>query len=350
MTEKRDDIKKVFLSDESNRILWPVVALLLILLSNILLTTGFFHFEIKDGRLFGSLVDILNRGAPVMLVTIGMTLVYATGGVDLSVGAVMAITGAISAYIIYPAYVAGNSQDLSLITIMGIALSAAILAGLWNGLLVAYAGMQPIVATLILMVAGRGIAQLITEGKVIVFEHESFQFLGSGAVLGLPVPVVITFALLVLTLLVTRKTALGMFIEAIGANPSASRFTGIKAQSIKLMVYVFSGFCAGLAGLIICSDIKGADANNAGLFCELDALAAVIIGGTIWGGRFTIIGSMVGALIIQTLTTTILMRGIAPELTLIFKAIVILGVALIQSAAFRKFMTKSFARLKGQAL
>jgi len=342
-------LKKFFSNEETSRILWPVIALLAILLSNILLTTGFFHFEIKDGRLFGSLIDILNRGAPVMLVTIGMTLVYATGGVDLSVGAVMAISGAISAYIIYPAYEAGHPNDLSLVPIMAIPLAAALLAGLWNGLLVAYAGMQPIVATLILMVAGRGIAQLITEGKVIVYEHAAFQYLGSGAFLGLPVPVVITAVLVALTLFVTRKTALGMFIEAIGANPIASRFTGIRAQSIKLMVYVFSGFCAGLAGLIVCSDIKGADANNAGLFSELDALAAVIIGGTIWGGRFTIIGSMVGALIIQTLTTTILMRGIAPELTLIFKAIVILGVALIQSPAIRKSTQNFYARFRGQA-
>lgn len=345
--EGKLDIKKAAPSEEMSRILWPLVALAVILLFNFVLTTGFFHFEIKDGRLFGSLVDILNRGAPVMLITVGMTLVYATGGVDLSVGAVMAITGAISAWIIYPHYEAGTTKDLSLFTIMAIPLAAALVCGLWNGILVAYAGIQPIVATLILMVAGRGMAQLLTEGKIIVFEHESFQHLGSGAFLGLPVPVVITFVLVALTLFITRKTSLGVFIEAIGANPTASRFMGIRAQGIKLMVYIFSGFCAGLAGLIICSDIKGADANNAGLFSELDALAAVIIGGTVWGGRFTIIGSMIGALVIQTLTTTILMRGIAPELTLIFKAVVILSVALIQSPPLRKSTSRAFGRLRG---
>lgn len=346
--EGKVGIKKLLPSEDLNRILWPVVALALILLFNLILTSGFFHFEIKDGRLFGSLVDILNRAAPVMLITIGMTLVYATGGVDLSVGAVMAIAGAISAYIIYPSYAAGTANELSLLKIMAIPLVVSLIAGLWNGILVAYMGIQPIVATLILMVAGRGIAQLITEGKIIVFEHDAFHYLGAGAVLGLPVPVVITLVLAVLTSILTRKTSLGVFIEAIGANPTASRFMGIRAQGIKLMVYVFSGFCAGLAGLIICSDIKGADANNAGLFSELDALAAVIIGGTIWGGRFTLLGSMIGALVIQTLTTTILMRGIAPELTLIFKAVVIISVALIQSPALRKSASRVFARMRGQ--
>ena len=340
--ENKAELKKLVPAEAPNRIFWPFVALALILLFNLLLTSGFFHFEIKDGRIFGSVIDILNRGAPVMLIAIGMTLVYATGGVDLSVGAVMAITGAISAALIEPAYLAGSSQGLPLIKILSVSLGAALIAGLWNGLLVAYAGIQPIVATLILMVAGRGLAQLITEGKIIVFEHPKFQFIGSGAFLGLPFPVVLTLILAMATMALTRSTSLGLFIEAIGANPIASRLTGIRAQGIKIMVYVFSAFCAGLAGLIICSDIKAADANNAGLFYELDALAAVIIGGTMWGGRFTLLGSIIGALIIQTLTTTILMRGIAPEVTLIFKAVVILGVALIQSPQFRAFLFRGF--------
>jgi simple sugar transport system permease protein len=332
-----------------HKLLWPLVALGIILVFNILFTPGFVHMEIKDGHLFGSLVDIVNRGVPVMLLSIGMTLVFATGGIDLSVGAVMAIAGALAATIIRPDYVKGvleYGELRPLFMVVAIPLLLSAVAGLWNGLLVAYIGIQPIIATLILMVAGRGIAQLITQGQIVVFIHEPFQFIGNGFLFGLPFPISIAIFMGVLTYLMTRKTALGMFIEAVGANPMASRFMGVRERLIKVSVYIFSGLCAGLAGLIVCADIKAADANNAGLFLELDAIAAVIIGGTMWGGRFTLAGSIIGTLIIQGLTTTILTRGIAPEITLVFKAVVIIGVALIQSEDFRKAFLNRITAVK----
>lgn len=329
------------------KLLWPLLALGLILLYNIIFTPGFIHMEIKDGRLFGSLVDIVNRGAPVMLLSIGMTLVFATGGIDLSVGAVMAIAGALAATIIRPDYVKGvieYGEMQPLLIVIAIPLLISVAAGLWNGILVAYVGIQPIIATLILMVAGRGIAQLITQGQIVVFIHKPFQFLGSGVLFGLPFPISIVIFTAILTYLLTRRTALGLFIEAVGANPIASRYMGVRERLIKVAVYMFSGLCAGVAGLIVCADIRAADANNAGLFLELDAIAAVIIGGTMWGGRFSLAGSIIGTLIIQGLTTTILTKGIAPEVTLVFKAVVIICVALIQSEDFRNSIT---SRLQG---
>jgi simple sugar transport system permease protein len=284
-----------------------------------------------------------------MLLSLGMTLVFATGGIDLSVGAVMAIAGALAATLIRPDYVKGvleYGELRSLWIVITVPLVLSLAAGLWNGLLVAQVGIQPIIATLILMVAGRGIAQLITQGQIVVFIHQPFQFIGSGVLFGLPFPIIIVLFMTAATYLLTRKTALGMFIEAVGANPTACRFMGVKERGIKLAVYMFSGLCAGMAGLIVCADIKAADANNAGLFLELDAIAAVIIGGTMWGGRFTLAGSIIGTLIIQSLTTTILTRGIAPEITLVFKAIVIIGVALIQSQEFRKTFTSGFGGRK----
>ncbi len=335
-------LRPSFLQNETTaKLIWPLAALSAIILFNMLFTPGFFHLEIKDGRLFGSLIDILNRGAPVMLVSIGMTLVFATGGVDLSVGAVIAISGAVAAHLIRPDYVKGIIEygDLTpLLTVIAVPLLVSLVAGLWNGILVAYVGVQPIIATLILMVAGRGIAQLITEGKIIVFIHEPFQFIGSGFLFGIPFPIILVLVALLGTYILTRRTALGIFIEAIGANPKASLYMGIRANLIKVAVYMFCALCAGVAGLIICSDIKAADANNAGLFLELDAIASVIIGGTMWGGRFSVAGSIIGALIIQSLTTTILTRGIAPEITLVFKAMVIICVALIQSETFRQLL------------
>ncbi len=341
-------MKKDFFTDPNvQRLLWPIVALAGILLFNLVFTPGFFHIEIKDGRFFGSLVDIANRASPVMLLAIGMTLVFATGGIDLSVGAVMAISGAIAATIIRPDYVKGVIEygDMQpLLIVISIPLVFSLLAGLWNGLLVAYAGIQPIIATLILMVAGRGIAQLITQGQIVVFIHEPFQYIGSGFLFGLPVPIILVIATFAVTYLFARKTGLGLFIEAIGANSTASRFMGIREKLITVAVYMFCALCSGIAGLIICADIKAADANNAGLFLELDAIAAVIIGGTLWGGRFTLVGSIVGTLIIQSLTTTILTRGIAPEVTLVFKAVVIIAVALIQSEKFRQLFLQNLPR------
>eukprot|EP00831_Metopus_contortus_P019388 TRINITY_DN18398_c0_g2_i1.p1 TRINITY_DN18398_c0_g2~~TRINITY_DN18398_c0_g2_i1.p1 ORF type:complete len:382 (+),score=112.63 TRINITY_DN18398_c0_g2_i1:26-1171(+) len=336
-------------NETTAKLVWPLAALLVIILFNMFFTPGFFHIEIKDGRLFGSLVDILNRGAPVMLVSIGMTLVFASGGVDLSVGAVIAISGAVAAQLIRPDYVRGiieYGEVTPLMTVIAVPLLISLVAGLWNGLLVACVGVQPIIATLILMVAGRGIAQLITEGQILVFIHEPFQYIGGGFLAGIPFPIILVLATLLITYLLTRKTALGVFIEAVGANPKASLYMGIRAGLIKVAVYMFCALCAGVAGLIICSDIKAADANNAGLFLELDAIAAVIIGGTMWGGRFTIAGSLIGALIIQALTTTILTRGIAPEITLIFKAVVIICVALIQSETFRKLLSGRFVKME----
>ncbi|MGL1892992.1 MAG: ABC transporter permease [Spirochaetaceae bacterium] len=330
-----------------SRLVYPLMALLAILLFNLIFTEGFFHIEIKNGHLFGSLIDILNRGAPVILLTIGMTLVYATGGVDLSVGAVMAISGALAAQLIRPDYVKGileYGSQTSIVIVLLIPILLSILLGLWNGFLVAYIGVQPIIATLILMTAGRGIAQLITRGQTIVFEHEPFQFVGSGFLFGVPFPVIIVIIIAVLTWLITRKTSLGLFIEATGSNSRASHYMGLSVKLIKSITYAFSGLCAGLAGIIVCSDIRAADANNAGLFLELDAIASVIIGGTINGGRFSILGSIIGALIIQALSTTIITRGIPPQVVLVFKAFIIIIVALIQSEKLREKIKQHFPK------
>ena len=165
-------------------------ALLCVLLINALVADNFFAIHIQDGRLFGSLIDILNRCAPVALLALGMTLVIATGGIDLSVGAVMAISGATMASLA----TGGHSLPVIFASVLGVGL----LCGLWNGLLVAVFKIQPIVATLILMVAGRGIAQLITEGQIITFNNEALAWIGSGALCYLPTPVIITLGMALL--------------------------------------------------------------------------------------------------------------------------------------------------------
>lgn len=301
-----------------------LLSLALILFLNYLAFPGFFDIRLQDGRLFGSLVDVLNRGAPVIILAIGMTAVIASRGVDLSVGAVMAVSGAIAATLT----VAGYSLPVVIVA----ALATGLFCGLWNGLLVAYFDLQPIVATLILMVAGRGIAQLITEGSIITFTAPDLIFFGTGAVLGIPMPVLIAATLLVFAIMIVRRTALGLLIESIGVNRSASSYAGLNSKLLLFIIYAFCGLCAALAGIIVAADIRGADANNAGLWLELDAILAVVIGGTsLFGGRFSILMSALGAIIIQAMNTGILLSGFPPEYNLILKAVMIIVILLAQS-------------------
>ena len=320
-------------SSRTGSLLWPILGLAALLAGNWIFSPGFFHLEMRDGHVYGTLIDILNQGAKVMLLSLGMTLVIATGGVDLSVGSVMAIAGAVAA-----SAVSRGLMPFGLVVAMSLALSA--LAGLMNGCLVVYARLQPIIATLILMVAGRGAAMLITDGQILTFENPAFVFLGNGHFLALPFTITLVVLALALTGWAMRRTALGLFLESIGDNERAARFCGVETSRVKLFVYAFSGACAGLAGLVAASNIKAADSSRVGEMLELDAILAVVVGGTtLTGGRFSLIGSILGALIIQTLTTTLYNLGLPPAVAPVPKAIVILAVCLLQSPQFRESMS-----------
>jgi len=344
--ERRDaiDAPPIWRTLVEHRLFWPMCTLVLLLALNATFNAGFWQLQWRDGHLYGSLVDILNRAAPLAVVALGMTLVIATRGIDISVGAVVAISAATAALLIggtlvlkggVQTYVSNKPMALAIVA----ALAVSALCGLWNGLLVARVGMQPIIATLILMVAGRGIAQLITNGQIITVYYAPYFYIGNGFLLGLPFAVFIAGAVwLVLHLLMTR-TALGLFIQAIGINPAAARLAGLPERLITVCVYVFCGFAAGVAGLIVSSNVKSADGNNAGLLLELDAILAVTLGGTLLtGGRFSLAGSVLGALIIQTLTSTIYSIGVPPEINLVVKAAVVFVVMLLQSAEFRAML------------
>lgn len=318
-----------------HRLAWPLVTLLLLLAVNAVFNGNFLHVQWRDGHLYGSLIDILNRAAPLALVSLGMTLVIATRGIDISVGAVVAIAGAVAAWMIGGA-VLGNVSRFPMPVAILAALGAALLCGLWNGLLVGWVGMQPIVATLILMVAGRGIAQLITGGQIITIYYSPFFFLGGGYLAGVPFSLFIVAIVFALLYLAITRTALGLFIQAVGINPTAARVAGVQARRLIVGAYGFCGMCAGIAGLLICSNVKSADGNNAGQLLELDAILAVTLGGTsLMGGRFSLVGSVIGALIIQTLTYSIYSLGVPPEINLVVKAVVVFIVMLLQSPEFR---------------
>lgn len=329
-----------------NGLVWSTVALLALFLFNLVVNPSFFNLQIKDGHLFGSIVDIFWNGAPLMVLALGMTLVIATGGVDLSVGPVIAITAAIAASLIGTKS-GVTSTPLPLVFI--ISLSIAAICGLWNGFLISRIGIQPIVATLILYVAGRGIAQMITNGKIIRIFYEPYFFFGGGY-LFIPFSLFIVALVYLIGWLFTRRTSFGLFLESIGVNATAGRFSGISEKNIKLVAYIISGLCAGIAGILISSNLKSADGNNAGLWYELDAILSVALGGTaLSGGRFSLAGSFLGVLIIQSLTTTIYSIGIPPQVVMVVKALVVFLVSMLQSENLRKQLASKLTFRKGAA-
>ena len=329
-----------------SRLFFPLVALSLILLFDLIFIPGFFAIESKDGDLRGSLIDILRNGSTVMLLAIGMTLVIATGGVDLSVGAVMAISASMAGILMNPAALRNEVFFVTdpyytfqpLWVVIVAALVVAIICGLWNGVLVSYMRIQPMVATLILMISGRGIAQLITNGVRVQITYAPYAYIGQGWVV-LPFSLYIVAFIFALTWLLTRKTAIGMFIESVGTNFRSSFFSGIDEKRIKLVVYTFCGFCAGIAGLIASSNIKTSDANNLGFATELDAILAVVIGGTsMAGGRFSLLASMIGALVMQAITQSMYAMGVPAFALQAIKAVVVILVILLYSEQVRGFV------------
>jgi simple sugar transport system permease protein len=335
-----------------SRLFFPIMLLGIILFVDSLMVPGFFTIQSRGINLYGSLIDIVRNASTIMLLAIGMTLVIATGGVDLSVGAVMAIAASVAALLMNPYVLARELPPnlMRLITdphftyqplwvVIVATLLVAVLCGLWNGMLVAYVRIQPMVATLILMIAGRGIAQLITNGVRIQIFYEPYAFIGQGWIV-LPFSLYLVAAVYALTWLLTRRTAVGMFIESVGINARASFFSGISEKRIKMLAYVVCALCAGLAGLVASANIKTSDSNNIGLGTELDAILAVVIGGTVLGagGRFSLLGSLLGAIVMQAVTTSMYAIGVSPSALQAVKGVVVIGVILLYSEQVRSFL------------
>lgn len=326
----------------------PITALILVLVVNVIKTPAFFDVSIKNGVLYGYIIDVINRGSELVILAVGMTLVVAaSGGTDISVGAVCSMAGAISCFILSGGEHSVNEfQNPYSLAIMA-ALVMGVLCGAWNGFLVAKLKIQPMVATLILFTAGRGIAQLITEGQITYIRVEQYKYLG-GSIPGVPIPTSIFVAIIVvvITLVLLKKTALGLYIQTVGINSKAARLVGLNAVKIKFLTYTICGLMAGIAGLIISSRVYSSDANNAGLNLELDAILAVALGGnSLGGGKFSLIGSVIGAYTIQALTTTLYAMSVSADQLPVYKAIVVILIVSLQSPELSKFRKKIAAKL-----
>ncbi|MGL5258982.1 MAG: ABC transporter permease [Lachnospiraceae bacterium] len=334
------------------RLFLPILCLLLVLLINVIKTPDFFRISINNGVLYGYIIDVINRGSELVIFAVGMTLVVAaSGGTDISVGAVSALAGAACCYVL-----SGGEQSASMYQapyILGVcaALVVGLICGAWNGFLVAKLKIQPMVATLILFTAGRGIAQLLTDGQMIYLRVDHFKQLGGFIPsVAVPTPIFVAIIVVLITMFVLKKTVIGLYIETVGINSKAARLVGLNATRIKFLTYVFCGFMAAISGLIITSRVYSIDANNAGLNMELDAILAVALGGnSLSGGKFSLLGSVIGAYTIQALTTTLYAMSVSADQIPVYKAIVVIIIVSLQSpelSKIRKTITSKFFQAK----
>jgi len=342
----------------------PITALVLVVILCAIVTkikygVNFFSIKINNNVLYGSIIDILNRSSELVILAMGMTLVVASSkGTDISVGSIMAISGALIVRCL------GENYDyytmLPILAVL-IGLLGSIACGAFNGLLVAKLNIQPMVATLILFTAGRGMAQLISSrnvvdeagniiskatGVILYVRMQSFRNVG-GFIPGVivPTPIFIAVGFVILTWALLRFTALGTYIKTVGINPKAARLVGINSVLIIFICYVYCGLSSGVAGLIASSRIYSSDANNIGLNMEMDAILAVALGGnSLAGGKFNIFGSVIGAVTIQALTTSLYTIGVPANQLPVYKAIVVVLIVLFQSPAFKQLISS----LKGR--
>lgn len=273
----------------------------------------------------------LTQVATIVIVATGMTLVIATGGIDLSVGALMAIAGAAAPLIFLKGTSPLDNRMIGNVVALVVPVLIAGLFGIFNGWLISTFEIQPIIATLVLYIAGRGIAQVVTNGNLQSFKNPGFQFIGLGRPLGIPFQVILMVIIVLVIIWLMRTTTFGRYVLAIGGNESAARLAGVPVKRVKLAVYGISGLLAGLAGLIVIAINSSSDANLVGLNMELDAIAAVAVGGTpLTGGRAAILGTMLGALIIQLIRFTLLANGIPFAVAQVFNALLILAAVYAQ--------------------
>ena len=328
-----------------SKLFWAVVAEVLILAVGFAMRRDFLKVEYNKvtGMLYGTPIDIISRSAEIMIIAMGMTLVIALGGTDLSVGALVALSGALALkFLRWDVLVYTTPGDYTIMPfalVILVPLAVCLLMGAFNGVLIAKFGMQPIIATLILMVAGRGIAQITTNGKQFTTGYTPFQFIGGGSLFTIPMPIIICAVIVAAVMLFTRKTAFGMFVESVGVNRSASRVSGLRSDVIIMIAYMLTGFLSGISGLIASSRVSSCDSNNLGLNYEMDAILSVVIGGTsMSGGKFSLTGTVIGALIIRTITSLVLYFGVVSEAIMAFKAMIIAVVIILQSEPVRKAM------------
>ena len=314
----------------------PIFCMVLVMTVNIIYDVAsgnfafnFFTISIRNGVLYGRLIDILNRGSEIAILAVGMTLVVsASAGTDISVGSVMSLAASFCCMLL-AGYGVSSTNDLAVPLLVGVlaGILMGCLCGAFNGFLVAYLNVQPMVATLILYV-----------------RNDSFKFFG-GYTGFMPTPIIIAAICVAVMMVLLKKTALGLYIQSVGINKKASRIAGLNSSKIIFVCYVVCGLAAGIAGIVGASRISSADSNNIGLNYELDAILAVALGGnSLGGGKFNLAGSIIGAYTIQAITTTLYALGVSSDVAPVYKAIIVLIIVTIQAPPFKAYMKRMSAK------
>ena len=335
----------------------PIFCMLLVLCVNIVYDVAqgrdfydFFKIYIQNDMLNGRIVNILNRGSEVAILAIGMTLVVsASAGTDISVGSVMALSAGVCCTLLAGA-AAPQATELAVPLIVGVlaALVVGCVCGAFNGALVAYLNIQPMVATLILWTAARAIGLLVCNNLIVYVRNDSFAMFG-GYIGPIPTPIIIAAICIAVITVVLKKSAMGMYIQSVGINRRASRIAGLNSQKIIFLCYVLCGLCAGIAGVVASSRITSADTNNIGLNFEMDAILAVALGGnSLAGGRFNLAGSIIGAYTIQAITTTMYNLGVSSAVNPVFKAVIVIVIVAVQAPPVKAFFKKLSAKRQAE--
>lgn len=276
--------------------------------------------------------NVLRQISVNVCISVGMTLVILTAGIDLSVGSILALCGAIAAGLLKNGISIGSANIFIGFTVFGVVIAGMLSGGALgfiNGFAITRFKVPPFVATLAMLTMARGFTMLWTKGHPITGLGDSFGFIGTGWFLGIPMPVWISGIVVIFAVILTKKTRFGRYVYAIGGNENAARLSGIPVARIKMKVYALAGVLAGIGGLLVTARLDSAQ-PNAGMSYELDAIAAVVIGGTsLSGGRGTILGTVLGAMIIGVLNNGLVLLNVSPFWQQVIKGLVILLAVII---------------------
>ncbi len=350
----KSNVKNIF----RNQIFIPIAALLLLAVFNLIYDPSFYQITLGHNSagqpvLSGYLITILDYGSELAILAIGMTLVTAaTGGQDISVGATIAISGSVVLRCLCGADSRSETLQMPILLAFLISVLVAMLCGAFNGALVAYFKIQPMVATLILFTAGRSIAAWINNNELPIVNDESFTYFG-GFIPGIPIPTPFFIAALcvIAIALVLRFTTLGLYTQAVGINESSARLNGLNPKFVKFLSFVILGVCVAVAALIKVSCLSTINYSVIAKDIEMDAILAVALGGNaLSGGKFNMTASIIGAYVIQFLTTTLYKCNVQSDALSAYKAVVVILLVVMSAPTVRKWFTDMGKKFKKEAV
>lgn len=347
-------IQKIF----RRQIFIPIAALLILAVFNFIADPSFYKITLGYNSagnpvLSGYLITILDYGSELAILAIGMTLVTAaSGGQDISVGAAIAISGSVILRVLCGTNSRPDTLQAPIIVAFLVSCVAAMLFGAFNGALVAYFKIQPMVATLILYTAGRSIAAWINNNELPIVNDATFAVFG-GFIPGIPIPTpfFIAMACIIVTALVLKFTNLGLYTQAVGINESSSRLNGLNPAFIKFLTFVILGLCVAVAGLIKVSRLSSINYSVIAKDIEMDAILAVALGGNaLGGGKFNMTASILGAFVIQFLTTTLYKFNVQSDALPAYKAVVVILLVIFSAPVVREKLGEFGRRIKAGSL